>query len=92
MKFPYNTEDGKSAPAPDKGAPASIDQVLSKRPLQIGGPEDLTDKERKLIYRNMPKEPVEGEEAGEKRIKCDIVVTDALGGVKINGSFVAALP
>ena len=32
------------------------------------------------------------EEAGEKRIKCDIVVTDALGGVKINGSFVAALP
>lgn len=32
------------------------------------------------------------EEAGEKRIKCDITVADALGGVKITGSFVAALP
>lgn len=67
MKFPYNTEDGKSAPAPDKGAPASIDQVLSKRPLRIGGPEDLTPKERELIYRNMPKEPVPGEKTKPRK-------------------------
>ena len=32
------------------------------------------------------------EEAGEKRIRCDITVADALGGVKISGSFTAALP
>ena len=32
------------------------------------------------------------EEAGEKRIKCDLQVADAAGGVKITGSFIAALP
>ena len=32
------------------------------------------------------------EEAGEKRIKCDIAVVDALGAVKITGTFTAALP
>lgn len=32
------------------------------------------------------------EEAGEKRIRCEIQAADGLGGVKISGSFVAALP
>jgi acyl dehydratase len=32
------------------------------------------------------------EENGEKRIRCDIVAKDALGGTKILGFFVAALP
>ncbi|HAR98348.1 MAG: hypothetical protein M0P04_11095 [Syntrophales bacterium] len=32
------------------------------------------------------------EEAGEKRIRCEIQAADGLGAVKINGSFVAALP
>ncbi|PKN33685.1 MAG: dehydratase [Deltaproteobacteria bacterium HGW-Deltaproteobacteria-19] len=32
------------------------------------------------------------EEAGEKRIRCEIQAADALGAVKITGSFVAALP
>ena len=32
------------------------------------------------------------EEAGEKRIRCEIQAADGLGAVKITGSFVAALP
>jgi hypothetical protein len=31
-------------------------------------------------------------EGGEKRIQCDIQAVDALGGVKLTGSFIAALP
>jgi acyl dehydratase len=32
------------------------------------------------------------EEAGEKRIRCEIQAADGLGAVKITGTFVAALP
>lgn len=32
------------------------------------------------------------EENGEKLIQCDIQAVDALGGVKLTGSFIAALP
>ncbi len=31
-------------------------------------------------------------EGGENRIQCDIQAADALGGVKLTGSFIAALP
>ncbi len=31
-------------------------------------------------------------EGGENRIQCDIQAVDALGGVKLTGSFIAALP
>lgn len=56
MKFPSNTEDGKSAPAP-----------INNRPTRIGSPKDLTPPERKRISDEMPMEPVPGEKSKPKK-------------------------
>lgn len=32
------------------------------------------------------------EENGEKKVRCNIVAKDALGGIKLKGFFIAALP
>jgi hypothetical protein len=58
-------------------------------------PADLVDLENTkaratiTVTGNVVKKFAEG---GENRIQCDIQAVDALGGVKLTGSFIAALP
>lgn len=58
-------------------------------------PADLTDFENTkaratiIITGKVVKKYVE---KGENRIQCDIIAADTLGGIKLTGSFIAALP
>jgi hypothetical protein len=58
-------------------------------------PADLVDLENTkaratiTVTGNVVKKFAEG---GENRIQCDIQAVDALSGVKLTGSFIAALP
>lgn len=60
---PYRADMGVP-PMPDEGAPGPVD-MLGK--MTVGKASDLTSEKRKQIMRDMPMEPVEGEEVGMEK-------------------------
>ena len=68
MPRTYRAEMGVP-PMPDEGAPGPADMLGN---MTIGKASDLTPAKRKQIMRDMPMEPVEGEEVGMEKKQAKI--------------------
>lgn len=59
---------GMKPPMPDEGAPGPLTRAQRMGKMVIGKSSDVTPEERKKVMRDMPMEPVEGEEVSVEKV------------------------